>query len=199
MKHLLAYVRAKRGGWLAALAALLVCSGAAVAARPAYRAGRRHMGAIWARHLWRQADTASPIAPGAPAGWLTMPQVGIDTLIIHDAGRDGLHRFPCLPAGDDPITIIMAHRDTHFRPLARVAPGMRLSFTRPGETAREYEIVETEILEPGRAENRLEDKAHEDWLVLVTCHPFRYVGPAPRRFLAWARPRSQAGWDGHMF
>ena len=38
----------------------------------------------------------------------------------------------------------------------------------------------------GPASKRMREKAGEDWLVLLTCHPFRYLGPAPRRFLAWS-------------
>ena len=85
--------------------------------------------------------------------------------------------------------MISAHRDLDFRGLEKIAPGDTVRLELPGAVLQDYRVSEIEILTPAAAAERLREKPGEDWLVLLTCHPFRYLGHAPRRFLAWARPR----------
>ena len=82
----------------------------------------------------------------------------------------------------------MAHRDIHFRGLEKVAAGDIIKLESPDKTQKYYRILETEIISPERVPPRLAEKSPEEWLVLLTCYPFYYTGPAPKRFLVWARP-----------
>jgi sortase A len=47
----------------------------------------------------------------------------------------------------------------------------------------EYHVVSTRIVEPNDV-SVLDEKSNE--LTLVTCYPFYYVGPAPKRFIVQA-------------
>ncbi len=160
---------------------------------PLYRYGSRVYGGFRDRIIWRECrqDPARPLRPGDPGGWLTVPAAGIDRPVFRGATRENLLRGPCLveppAAGPGNLKVISAHRDMDFRGLKKLSPGDSLRLELPGAVSRDYRVTEIEILSPAAAAERLRDKAGEDWLVLLTCYPFRYLGPAPRRFLAWAK------------
>lgn len=85
--------------------------------------------------------------------------------------------------GDTGNVVLAAHRDTFFRPLERVRLGdlIRLktvsgSFEYRVETISIVEPTQTEVLAP----------TEEPVLTLVTCYPFRFIGPAPKRFIVRA-------------
>ena len=52
----------------------------------------------------------------------------------------------------------------------------------------EYRVCDLEIVPKELAVKRVAEKDGADWLVLMTCYPFSFAGPAPDRFLVWARP-----------
>ncbi len=78
---------------------------------------------------------------------------------------------------------IAAHRDTFFRPLRKVEKGDGLEMeTRSGRYR--YRVDWTAVVEP-TAVQFLEASPTPE-LTLVTCYPFYYVGPAPKRFIVRA-------------
>ena len=90
-----------------------------------------------------------------------------------------------LGAGHIPGTpmAIAGHRDTFFRPLKDIKVADKIRVTTP-ENITEYRVVSTKIVGPDDTWV-LEDKS-EDKLTLITCYPFYYVGPAPKRFIVEA-------------
>lgn len=160
---------------------------------PITRYGSRVYGGFRDRVIWREyrQDPARSVRPGDPGGWLTVPAAGIDRPVFRGATRDNLLRGPCLvepPAsGPGNLRVISAHRDLDFRGLENLSSGDTVRLELPGAVLKNYRVTEIEILSPAAAAERLREKAGKDWLVLLTCHPFRYLGPAPRRFLAWAK------------
>jgi len=171
---------------LAVAALCFACAGLAAIARPAWHVARRVVLHRQARQLWRAAQYGRTDEDGTPAAWLTIPDAGIDTLVLRGVSESSLHRFPCMVRGTT-CPVILAHRDAHFRKLARVSPGTDISLQWSDSSVRKYTVVETEILNPEQAERRHHERSDADWLVLQTCYPFRYIGPAPQRFLVWAR------------
>lgn len=129
-------------------------------------------------------DAAAPRFP-----WnLSVPRLGMSVMVLDGddprtlAVAAGRIRGTGIPGRPGTIGIA-AHRDTFFRALRRVAAGDRVVL----ETADgplEYFVVsmsivnpeDTWVLEPGPAQT----------LVLVTCYPFSFVGPASRRFVVRA-------------
>jgi sortase A len=86
--------------------------------------------------------------------------------------------------GDTGNVVLAAHRDTFFRRLGELKSGDIIRLAVPGRqyvySVRFADIVgpnETWVLEPSPGQS----------LTLVTCYPFYFVGPAPKRFVIRAR------------
>jgi sortase A len=80
--------------------------------------------------------------------------------------------------------VLSGHRDTFFRPLRGIRTGDRIAMvTRAG--SYQYIVDWTAVVDPSDTAT-LQATPHRS-LTLVTCYPFRYVGPAPRRFIVRAR------------
>lgn len=140
-----------------------------------------------ARELERPAAAAS-LVNGAVVGRLEIPRLSLSTVVFEGADQDVLERgaghLPgsALP-GDRGNTVLAAHRDTFFRPLRgiRVGDVVRIH-TEPKdsvyvvESARVVAPDEVDVLRP----------TPQPALTLITCYPFRYVGPAPERFVVRA-------------
>ncbi len=126
-----------------------------------------------------------------PVAWLEIPDLELSTFIVADPTEKNLSEYPCLAEFSKVRTkgmnIVLGHRDMRFFKLRNLEyeNPIRLEFN--DNTSREYKICEMEVLPKDQAEKRLEEKKDENWLVLMTCHPFLFVGPAPDRFLVWAK------------
>ena len=146
----------------------------------------------WVRTLPYESSAVTEIENGSPAAWLRAPGTGLSTLVIHGASENNLTAYPCLesscPALNEPgIKLILGHRDMHFRKLKNIRVGNSIELELPDKKIQKYQVMEIEILTPEQVVERVNEKKQEDWLVLVTCYPFKYVGPAPKRFVVWAR------------
>ena len=84
---------------------------------------------------------------------------------------------------------LAGHRDTFFRPLRRAASKMEIHLSDRTGTYH-YAIDSTEIVSPEQV--RVLDVANRPELTLITCFPFDYVGPAPKRFIVHAHLLSAA-------
>jgi sortase A len=58
-----------------------------------------------------------------------------------------------------------------------------------GEATYVYRISETRIVEPSEVE--VLDSGGRSELTLITCYPFDWVGPAPKRFVVTAHLRGR--------
>ncbi|HEV8415762.1 MAG TPA: class D sortase [Bryobacteraceae bacterium] len=143
----------------------------------------------WGVHeLDRSAALApSPVA-GEVVGLLEIPRLNLSTIVFEGADQDILERgaghLPgsALP-GDRGNTVLAAHRDTFFRPLRGIRIGDRVKIHRPHgdefyivKSARVVQPNEVDVLKP----------TAEPSLTLITCYPFRFIGPAPERFVVRA-------------
>jgi sortase A len=79
---------------------------------------------------------------------------------------------------------IAGHRDTFFGELGKARRGDRIVLVTP-EARHEYVVDATRIAEPTDL-SALDDGEHA-MLTLITCYPFNWVGPAPKRFIVQAR------------
>lgn len=127
-----------------------------------------------------------PPAPGTPLGTIAIPEAGLDVVVLEGVGADVLRRgvghFPQTPMpGSGGNFALAGHRDTFFRSLRHVQPGQRVTVTTAAGRELVYRVTATEIVEPTQVEV-LDDLGRES-LTLITCYPFGYVGPAPRRFV----------------
>jgi sortase A len=114
-------------------------------------------------------------------GRLEIPRLNM-TVMVMEGYKDKVLRLGAGRVTRTPLSIA-AHRDTFFRPLKDIKKDDRIRITTPDETV-EYRVVSTKIVGPNDT-SVLKNKS-EDLLVLITCYPFYYVGPAPKRFIVEA-------------
>ena len=111
-----------------------------------------------------------------------MVREGVDEASLRKAA--GHLPSSALP-GEGGNAVFLGHRDTFFRPLRAIAQGDSIEVrTRSGSFG--YVVDSIQIVAP---EDSLafEQDASAKSMTLITCFPFDYVGPAPRRFVVRAR------------
>jgi sortase A len=122
-------------------------------------------------------------------GRIEIPRLGLTAIVREGTGRRTLERAvghvagTALP-GENGNVCLAAHRDTFFRRLEGVRKNDTIRITTPGATY-EYTVQGTAVVDPGAVE--VLASTGDAALTLVTCYPFRYVGPAPRRFIVSGR------------
>jgi len=127
--------------------------------------------------------------PGAVLGRLEIPRLGVSVMVVEGVDERDLKRA----AGHVPGTAfpgqvgnigIAAHRDTFFRPLRRIQRSdLLILSTAQGHYL--YRVISSIVVSP-EVVQVLYPTAN-DSLTLVTCFPFDYIGPAPKRFIVQAR------------
>jgi sortase A len=124
----------------------------------------------------------------AVIGMIEVPALGLSAPITSDIDVSSLQlgvghiRGTAMPGGLGTVGIA-GHRDSFFRPLRHVAPGMDIKLTSESGTYH-YQVDSTEIVTPDKV--RVLDIIHQPALTLITCFPFDYIGAAPRRFIVHA-------------
>ena len=86
--------------------------------------------------------------------------------------------------------VLAGHRDTYFRPLRRVHAGMVMRVITPADTY-DYVVDATTIVEPDAVD--VLDIRDRPEMTLITCYPFDFIGPAPKRFIVRAHLLSLTG------
>ena len=119
---------------------------------------------------------------------LEIPRIGLTAMVLDGASsqtmRVGLgHITGTSSPGENGNVAIAGHRDTFFRPLRRIQEGDEILLETPAK-ALTYRVSSTEIVDP--SEVAVLRSHGKDELTLVTCYPFSYLGPAPKRFVVHA-------------
>ena len=141
--------------------------------------------------LSRSANRAAtlPLKPGTLLGSVSIPRVGVSSVILEGADDHTL----ALSVGHIPGTALLGrpgnvalagHRDTFFRGLRNIRrrDDILLTTVRGNQV---YEVDSARVVSPEDV-SVLKDTGRP-MLTLVTCYPFYYVGPAPKRFIVQAR------------
>jgi len=121
-------------------------------------------------------------------GRIEVSTIGLTAMILEGTDARTLRRAvghipgTSLP-GRQGNVVITGHRDTFFRPLRNISKDDEITLTTLSGAYR-YRVDSTEVV---AAEDTEVLAATDDAvLTLVTCYPFYYVGPAPRRFIVRA-------------
>jgi sortase A len=77
--------------------------------------------------------------------------------------------------GSAGVSVIAAHRDTHFRALEKLRLSDRFEIERPDGTIYAYEVAAIDVIDTDREQLALD--AEESVVVLATCWPFDAVTP----------------------
>ena len=164
---------------------------------------------LWSGFVWTTASydqlirTNAPlpainrvVAPGrgSTLGRLEVPRLGLSTIVIE--GDDeysllvGAGHLPETPLPwNDGNSVLAGHRDTDFRPLRNIQVGDTIRF-QTADIAVDYTVRGTEIVEP--TDVTALEATDVPTLTLITCYPFSYIGPAPKRFIVRAERTTTA-------
>lgn len=121
-------------------------------------------------------------------GLIEIPRLGLRAVVDEGDDDETLARAVGLvPGGARPgeagNIILAGHRDTFFWPLRKIKVDDRIRIVVP-PNEYEYRVDSLRVVSPEQTEV-LASRGVEE-LTLVTCHPFRVIGPAPDRFIVSA-------------
>jgi len=125
-------------------------------------------------------------------GQIDIPRIGLSAIIL-EGSQDRTLRFgvghnsgTALPGKPGNIALA-GHRDIFFRPLREIHKNdeIRLTTLAASET---YRVDWMNVVGPDNTEV-LKDGSRPT-VTLVTCYPFHFVGPAPKRFVVRAHQAS---------
>jgi len=128
-------------------------------------------------------------ARGTPVARVMIPRLGLDEVVVEGVGDGELRAGPghmtgsALP-GDSGTSVISAHRDRHFHALG----GIALGDTVVTESASGTVVWRVSRIRVVHAEDAALDARPTPTLMLTTCWPIRYLGPAPERLIVEAMP-----------
>lgn len=128
-------------------------------------------------------------ASGIPISLLEVPRLDLQVPVGEGTSARTLSRGAGHIAGtafpEEPGNVgIAGHRDTVFRKLSRIQTGDTVLLVTATNRYR-YQVAWTRIVSP--ADVGVLAGSEQAELTLVTCYPFWFVGPAPKRFVIRAR------------
>lgn len=165
------------------IAGFLLCAAVAPAADAAYLLAKAEL-AQWLIGLaWEKNTTALSTARHRPWPWadthpvarLQIANLDIDSWVLNGASGTTLAFGPGLSHGSSAIgnnglTMISAHRDTHFKNLQNIAIGEQIKLQDSNRRWYTYEVTHI-----GIADSRTDSlpvASDHPRLALVTCYPF---------------------------
>lgn len=196
--------------WIAGALPLSWCAASVVAAHRYQREQIQALGRLLGSRRrgpdspgLRRAPASTAAAPLDPAfvARLEIPRLKLSAIVREGDGSQTLRiAVGHLPGTALPGTAgnvcLAAHRDGFFRGLARLGKGDAVTLaTRTGTFA--YRVDSARVVSPDDVS--VLSPTPRPTLTLVTCYPFAWIGPAPRRYVVTARlegPAPQPGAPG---
>ncbi len=126
---------------------------------------------------------------GSTLGRIEISSIGLAVMILEGTDGRTLRRAvghipgTALP-GERGNVAIAGHRDTFFRPLRNIHMNDEITLTTLKGVYR-YRVDSMKLVKP--EDTAVLNNSDDGILTLVTCYPFYYVGPAPKRFIVRAR------------
>jgi sortase A len=171
---------------------ILVIAGLVLAGLGLHSIWTSHQAEQQAEEQWDTLARSEPpaksihrVAKGETFARLSIPRLDSQWIVVEGADRKELRLGPghliqtALP-GSRGNCVIAGHRDTQFRVLQNVKIGEDISVEIEGRTFV-YRVIDRHVVSPTDT-HPLKPTATSS-LTLVTCYPFYYVGPAPKRFV----------------
>ncbi len=129
-----------------------------------------------------------PPDPHPVIGRVIIRRLGFSVSMVEGDDEESLelaagHMPGSAMAGDSGNMIIAGHRDTAFWPLRKIQTGDRIEVQTSHKAV--YRVQNTHVVSPRDVTDL--GNTNDAVLTLVTCYPFRHVGPAPKRFIVRAK------------
>jgi sortase A len=133
--------------------------------------------------------SAAGVNVSLPLGRIEISSLGLTAMIQEGTGRQALQRGVGHITGTALLGAsgnvgLAGHRDTFFRKLRNIHEGDEITLTTLNGASL-YRVDLISIVEP--QDSAVLRDSGENLLTLVTCYPFSYVGPSPKRFIVRAR------------
>ena len=130
---------------------------------------------------------------GSPLGRIEISSIGLAAMIMEGVDgktlRHAVGHIPGTPLpGQQGNVALAGHRDTFFRGLRNIHKDDEITLTTLHGSYR-YRVDSTQVVEP--KDTKVLSATADDFLTLVTCYPFYFVGPAPKRFIVRAHRVSE--------
>jgi sortase A len=157
--------------------------------------------AYQARHFQQQLSSIRPATasgnmeplraaalPDGALGKIEITRLGVSAMIMEGVDertlRHAVGHIPGTPLpGLQGNVAIAGHRDTFFRPLRNVRHGDEITLMTLDGSYR-YLVDTTQIVRPD--DMQVLNDSDDSILTLVTCYPFYFIGPSPKRFIVRA-------------
>lgn len=122
---------------------------------------------------------------GEEMGTLSIPRINADLPIFHGTNEDELskgigHYAKSVLPGEKDNSVLAGHRDTVFRELGKVKIGDQLIVTTSAGKFT-YEVRKIRIVD--KDDRTVIVPKPRPTLTVSTCYPFRFIGPAPQRYI----------------
>lgn len=174
-----------------AAGALLLSSGAALAAS-LYIDAKALVGQVLLERAFAQSlETGEPTKPWDwadtwPVARVFAPAHNESAIVLAGASGEAMawgpgHMAGTPKPGDNGISIIAAHRDTHFAFLEHVAPGDQIDVTNADGSQHAFRVTGTKIVRWDQS--GIDPIAPGKHLALVTCYPFSARTQGPLRYV----------------
>jgi LPXTG-site transpeptidase (sortase) family protein len=130
-----------------------------------------------------------PLIQGGAIGEMEVPRLGLKAIFVQGDSPRILRRAvghisdTALP-GEWGNVVLTGHRDTFFRPLRNIRQGDAITLT-TADGDFQYQVEYIAVVPP--SDLQVLQSSSQRTLTLITCFPFYYVGPAPKRFIVRAR------------
>jgi sortase A len=121
-------------------------------------------------------------------GRIEIPRVGVSAIVEEGESNSTLaqsvgHLSGTALPGQSGNMALAAHRDTYFRDLDDIQGGDDVYFT-TATAIYKYKVDDVSVVEPDDVS--VIAPSNDSRLTLITCYPFHYIGPAPKRFVVTA-------------
>jgi LPXTG-site transpeptidase (sortase) family protein len=129
-----------------------------------------------------------------PIGRIEIPSVGVSAIVEEGFSDETLaesvgHLTGTTLPGHTGNVALAAHRDTYFRDLEDIQDGDEVFFT-TATAIYKYRVSGVEIVDP--TDIGVIAPSTDSRLTLITCYPFHFVGPAPKRFVVIAQQENDS-------
>ncbi len=146
---------------------------------------------LLARAFEDSVDQGTPVKPWswadtAPMARVSVARLGVNEVVLSGGSGEAMAFGPTAVLDDTArnVTVLAAHRDTHFEFVQNLRTGDKVTLERIDGTSEHYEVRAFETV-------RWDEFGVPDHstglLALTTCYPFDTDTPGPLRRIAWAQ------------
>ncbi|MEP0391248.1 MAG: sortase [Erythrobacter sp.] len=190
----------KKGAFARALPLLVIASlllsGAAVTAKALYIPIKAEVAQLLLNRAFNASvDSGSPVKPWswadtAPIARITMPRLGKSDVVLSGGSGEAMAFGPTALIDDKfrALTILAAHKDTHFEYVKDLRTGDRLTLQRVDGSRAMFRITHFETVRWDEFTHPTQGNSYGDGglVMLTTCFPFGTSTPGSLRRIVWA-------------